>query len=448
MIGRLFHENSMKCLMASGRRLPASFYHVLVFLFLFIPYVRVGSFVLHLPYFYLLSFAAIFLAVFCTRGVSREYLHVSMFIVASYSWVLWVSLWNGKFDMDMQVNYLNAFLVMFGAFGLSLILAQRFNAGSALFLVKSIYYAGVAHAIIMIVAFFLPLAREVIYSFVVLGDTGQEFIENLYRAPGLTTGGGDSLSVIQSTALVFGIYHLVTLRNRVSSLALLLHLAFFILLVISVLLSARTGVVIFVLGLGLLGSMHFGLMLRDGKFSRATLVKLGLLLGIFSLSLPALYVWVMNSEYSRLAMRAFELYINFAEYGQLGTSSTEQLKNMYFLPDSEKHFLFGDGNFGRDTSLGIIPSDVGYVRVWFGGGIVGLVVFYMPIVLMAVYFAKRAAITKLFFPLIFISSLLLLVNVKVYHLYGAHVGLKVLLLIVGILIGMRWVSPAPIPRQT
>lgn len=432
--------------MTSARRLPASFYHVLVFLFLFIPYVRVGGSVLHLPYFYLFLFAVIFFAIFFTKGVSREYLYVSMLVVASYLWVLWISLWNGMFDADMQLNYLNAFLAMFGAFGLSLLLVRRFDAGSALFLVKSIYFSGVAHAIIMIVAFFFAPAREVVYSFVVLGDTGQEFIENLYRAPGLTTGGGDSLSIIQATALVFGIYYLVTLRNRVSLLALLFHLTFLIFLVISVLLSARTGSVIVMLGLFLLGSMHFFLMLRDGKSSRTTLMKVGLLLGVFSFSLPALYLWFMSSEYPRLAMRAFELYINWAEYGELKTSSTEQLKTMYFLPKSEMHLLFGNGNFGRDAALGIIPSDVGYVRVWFGGGILGIMMFYMPIFLMVAYFAKRAMITKLFFPLIFISALLLLVNAKVYHLYGAHVGLKVLLLIVGILIGMRWGFPRPNSR--
>jgi hypothetical protein len=412
-------------------RLPASFYYLLVFLFLFMPYIQAFGYVLHLPYFYRFLFVVLFFAVFANRGVAKKYLYIFTLFAISYLWVLGVSVWNGVLDINMQINYLNAFLVIFGAFGLSLFVVKRFGAESGIFLVKALYFSGVAHAVIMIAAFFVAPIRETLYSFVVLGTRGQEFIELLYRSPGLTSGGGDGLSVMQATALVLGFYYFISIKKRVLLPSVLLHLTFFILLFVSILLSARTGLVVLSLGLFLLATRHLVLMFYNRKVSRHTTIKFSALLVTFSVSIPALYLGFMDSDYIRFANRAFELYINLSEHGQVGTSSTDNFfKTMFFLPTSEMQLFFGDGNFGRDKELGFIPSDIGYVRVWFGGGLLGVILFYIPFVLIAGYFAKRAILTSLFFPLVFISSALLLVNVKVYHLYGTSMGFNLFLLVV------------------
>lgn len=423
--------------MTYSQKLPASFYHLLVFLFLFIPYVQVGGLVLHLPYFYLFFLAILFVVIFAARGVAKGYFYVLALFLIPYLWVLFVSAWNGVLDVNMQINFLNAYLVIFGAFGLSLLVAKRFGAESGGFLVRAIYFSGVAHAVIMVAAFFVAPVREILYSFVILGTKGQEFVENLYRSPGLTTGGGDALSVMQATALVFGLYYFTAIKKSVRPLAFLAYTGSFILLFISILLSARTGLVILLLGIFMLGIRHLYLMLNSGLVSKANFVKFCFLFIVFSISVPLLYFFIMNSEYSRFARRAFELFINFFEYGKVGTSSTDHLMTMYFFPEFGMQYIFGDGNFGRDASLGIIQSDVGYVRIWFGGGIMGVIFFYAPIIMLWLHYSSKAAQTALFFPLLFTIFTLLLVNFKVYHLYSSYFGFKILLLLLAVLIASR-----------
>ncbi|MGM0858919.1 MAG: hypothetical protein ACQEW0_17895 [Pseudomonadota bacterium] len=423
--------------MSNDFKLPAFFYYLLVFLFLFMPYVNVLGVVLHLPYYYFFLFTCLFILVFSFRRISKEYFYTFMLFSVSYFWVLGISAWTGKFDLNMQINYLNAFLVIFGAYGLSIFIAKRYKAESGIFLIKAIYFSGVAHAVIMIITFFVSPVREALYSFVILGTKGQDFVDNMYRAPGLTTGGGDALSVLQAICLVLGLYYLISIRNKVSLLFVFGHLAFFSLLFVSILLSARTGLVVLFLGLFMLASRHYILLQRSGNLSRSTLKKLVFISIFFSFSIPILYFGLISSNYSRFAQRAFELYINLVEHGEIGTSSTDHLKTMYFMPSSSIQFLFGDGNFGRDVNLPVIPSDIGYVRVLFGGGIFGVILFYMPLVLLSMNFAKKAKVVGLYFPLVFIVSTLFLVNLKVYHLYGQDLGFKVLLLFVAILIAKQ-----------
>ncbi len=105
----------------------------------------------------------------------------------------------------------------------------------------------------------------------------------------------------------------------------------------------------------------------------------------FVLCMLFLFVAVIrwNSEFSiginhvDLAVRRnLEWLWSIVESGTLETKSTTTIVNdMYFLPDGVSHVLFGDGNFGRNPLLPYIPSDVGYVRIWHGSGIVGIGLF-------------------------------------------------------------------------
>lgn len=417
---------------------PSFSYHALIFLFLFIPYIKVGGLILHLPYYYLFVFSILFIIIFSFGVVAKEYFYILFLFSLSYFWILAVSATNGVIDLQMQIDYFNAFLVTLGAFGLSIFIVKRFGSESGAFLVRAIYFSGVAHAVIMVLVFFVEPLRELLYSFVVLGEKGQEFVDNLYRSPGLTTGGGDALSVVQATSLVFGLYYLISLQKKTPFSSILLHLSFYSVLFLSILLSARTGLVVLALGIFMLGIRHICLMLKKGKLSKDTIIKFICIFIAVSIILPALYLELMESSYSRFARRAFELYNNFIEYGVIETSSTQHLKKMYFLPELDMSIFFGDGNFGRDISLGIINSDVGYIRVIFGAGIFGLLLFYVPLVLVFFYFRKRAVFYSLLFPIKFIVLMLLVVNLKVYHLYGAGVGFKIFLLIVSVLIAQNY----------
>jgi hypothetical protein len=65
--------------------------------------------------------------------------------------------------------------------------------------------------------------------------------------------------------------------------------------------------------------------------------------------------------------------------GESPLSST--LSSMYFLPDEFTDFVFGTGTLGRVDGYNI-PSDVGYVLQWFAYGMVGLILLWLPMIIM------------------------------------------------------------------
>lgn len=99
---------------------------------------------------------------------------------------------------------------------------------------------------------------------------------------------------------------------------------------------------------------------------------------------------------------AFEGFFNFFERGEWTTNSTEELQNMYKLPDTIKTLIIGDGYFnepyytdpyysGAAHRWGIfyMGTDVGYLRFIYYFGILGLVAFMAYFVYAAVLCCTR-----------------------------------------------------------
>lgn len=106
-----------------------------------------------------------------------------------------------------------------------------------------------------------------------------------------------------------------------------------------------------------------------------------------------------------------ESFINLSKYGKFSSNTTNELQGMYFLPQDLEILLFGSANFGRTKQLEYIPSDVGYVLIIFGVGVVGLILFLMPIIYMLYISIKnyRNIYSKMLF---FILFNLILMNIK------------------------------------
>ncbi|MFV7790548.1 hypothetical protein ACNO6Z_06770 [Aliarcobacter lanthieri] len=303
-----------------------------------------------------------------------------------------------------------------------------------IFLIKTIYFVGVIHSIIMMLSFFIPTFREILYSFIFLGENGKEFVELNQRSPGLTSSGGDSLSVFQSTAFVFGIYYVIYYIKEISLLRLVIHLCFFVLLLFSILLSARTGLILLILGISLLLTFKLCSFLYTFRFIKSTVKKSIVILLLMTIFIVLIYNIFIDSDYTRFTKRAFEIFTTYEQRGNLGTTSTDKLREMYFLPNNERQLIYGNGNFGRDTSLELIESDVGYVRILFGSGAIGMVLFYLPIILIYLVLIKTTIKQNLFLPFTYVILMILVVNFKVLHLYSLNFGFKIFILLTSIII--------------
>ncbi len=137
------------------------------------------------------------------------------------------------------------------------------------------------------------------------------------------------------------------------------------LLLITGIFIARTSMI------GLIGLVF----LLKGKHSGRMLVK-----WVFSVVFVAALVVAIYLEFFSDLISidwAFELVINYFDSGELETRSTDHLMTMWVFPKNELTWVIGDGLFLNKDGTYYMHTDVGYLRVIYGIGLVGLFVFVL-----------------------------------------------------------------------
>lgn len=105
----------------------------------------------------------------------------------------------------------------------------------------------------------------------------------------------------------------------------------------------------------------------------------------------------------------FEIFINFLENGELGTSSSDATISMYVFPDNINTWLFGDGQILLENGSYYMGSDVGYVRLIFYFGLISTFIYF---IIQFLYFRLLKNLTddrniKILFSMMFLWILLL-----------------------------------------
>ena len=296
---------------------------------------------------------------------------VTLLLLAVYSGVLVVL--HGAGDVQIMLRSLRALINYAGAAALVGVFHSIYYDRAPVAIVRYIYWALVAHAVLICLMFQLAGLREAIYS---LAST-YEYVNRTapmilgLRIPGLTYGLAGT-SVVQLAGVLLLPAMLDGYAGRGGA-----RLAVWIgavLLMLSMLLTGRSGLL---LGAALV-PLTF-LLSKERRLSFAT-VRRSVLYGLGLLILAAAVVGVIGIE--RLGQdltynlkQAEEVLEFFSEGGS--TATTRQLGGMYFLPSDPMTLLFGSSNLGRGE-LGYIPSDVGYVQLIFGGGLLGLALNMAP----------------------------------------------------------------------
>ncbi|MDX6190117.1 hypothetical protein SGQ83_12220 [Flavobacterium sp. Fl-318] len=77
----------------------------------------------------------------------------------------------------------------------------------------------------------------------------------------------------------------------------------------------------------------------------------------------------------------FEMFYNYFNEGSLSTGSTDEMKEMYKLPNNSVTYLFGDGIFYanqlNDSSGYYMGTDIGFLRLVYYFGIIGSLLFFL-----------------------------------------------------------------------
>jgi hypothetical protein len=118
---------------------------------------------------------------------------------------------------------------------------------------------------------------------------------------------------------------------------------------------------------------------------------------------------------------AFELFMNYFDNGDFNSVTTDTLiDEMFIYSNNIFSLIYGTGNFGRGQNY--IESDIGWVLFLSGGGIIGLLILYVPhfyLIFFGYTTKNKFYLGKV---LIYLIFLLLILNFKdVYYLSHGYI---------------------------
>ncbi|MGF7420867.1 hypothetical protein WOB52_19765 [Providencia rettgeri] len=205
-------------------------------------------------------------------------------------------------------------------------------------------------------------------------------------------GLGLSGSIAFGLAITMGLlsYVFISWLSETSKISSIIKALLFLLILIASLSAGRTSILAFMMG---------GLYVMVKSKNSSSLKKLIKYLFIFSLIITLGFIYLSNdksfsSTIDRYSEYAFQPIINYFTYGNFSVSSTERLSEMYFLPDKESTIFIGDGKYSDENGAYYMDTDSGYLRFMLYFGILGSIIPYVAFLMFCLYSAMIAGRLK------------------------------------------------------
>ena len=286
-------------------------------------------------------------------------------------------------------------------------------------IVMHMYYAIALHSLIIIAMFLLPDFRNFIYSYSAVSDNVFNSAGK-YRIAGFSGSGSSYLSFFQALGVGISAYLIkFRLLNRLNILSSNLLIA------VSILLTGRFGLIVAVL--------FFVIY--------CNLFKIEII--IITTTIASIFFAGIVSESSILYLAIDRVLAEFGmnEHISQSQSTFSTVSSMLHFPAlmaDPINFVLGTSSAGRTDSLWL-HSDIGYMRNFFMGGVIGLLAITTFYFMMVVDLCRVYSVT-LDKKLQFISVFTLLVvfilgifNIKEDVLVGRHGFISIFILFVSII---------------
>lgn len=192
----------------------------------------------------------------------------------------------------------------------------------------------------------------------------------------------DTAGVRFSACLILLAYFINNNKANLNKYQVFLSLAAYLVIAVVGNMVARTTIVGVVLSL-----MCVMLTFNPQRVSKAFLRLLRITVVVAAVAIPlSIYLYNNNAQFHELSRFAFEGFFNMAENGEWEIDSNEKLKAMIVFPDNVKSWVIGDGYFSNPYNtdpyyVGYQPggyymgTDIGYCRLIFYFGLIGLLAF-------------------------------------------------------------------------
>lgn len=252
-----------------------------------------------------------------------------------------------------------------------------------------------------------PSLRDFWDGIIVVSERNQELAESLTYITryGIQGYSGFMHTYMCNIATVFCIYLYITKPDKINSNELICYI---LLLTIGTMCYGRVG---------LIGNILLICYLLVYNVIVKRLFKL-FFMSLMSISIVSIFIYLIlqNNELAVYWFNwAFEPFINYVEYGEFSSSSSEHLQTMYFMPEINT-LLFGDGKYVTDSGY-YMKTDVGFLRPILFYGIVNTLLSYFMLIMILIYIARRKKIQKkiIFTGLLFLLFLMYEVKGEAFH---------------------------------
>lgn len=343
----------------------------------------------------LLTLGIIFWAIFNYKKyllyIPKEVFYLFLFLLFDLVVCLVVPVVFATYDFSIIQTKVNFIASILAAFVLAKYLSLNNNISDKRFfnLLLSAFTIQITLIIMMLLNTDLS---QIITSFTRSSGQGARVLESYAGARGL--GFADSSAF--GFAIVMGLFIFISFFSYKNKF---INFKYFIILVllggIASISAGRTAI------LGLMLGLFYLLLNFKSLRSFVTLISTFLLIVLlFSILLSIDRQSIQNDTLGYFYSYSMEPVLNYIATGNLTSSSTDALHNMYF-PLTEKQYLIGDGRYMIGDSY-YMATDAGYMRfILFYGGVFSLILYgYFT------YFVSKIAILNKRYSLVLIFLLL------------------------------------------
>lgn len=277
---------------------------------------------------------------------------------------------SGDVTLHAALRPLRAFVTIIGCYSLIVIGKFVFERKLVSTTMFAIFASVCVHGVVMITQFLSPEFRDTVSQWTFANQV-LEMNQNT-RMPGLTNGGGSQLSLYQAVGVLL-VPFLFMYETRQIVRAMIVVGG--VVCLWSIILTGRSGLIF--LSVGIPVSVYCLYGVRRAIFALAALgfVFGGAIFLAFGASdFVSLYVGDLLADYMDVAIaRSFETFVGEDE------TVSYLIESHLFFPSDIGTFLFGNPRLvelDQNFDDRIVNSDIGYVRLIFGYGVFGSLLYY------------------------------------------------------------------------
>lgn len=275
-------------------------------------------------------------------------------------------------------------------------------------LIRDVVLCAFVNALFAIVLTMSGPLRSILFSVVDTHPANAHHLNLGIRSSGLFYFGGSILSVFDFIALY--LVAILLSNYKLKQVTRFFYVIVFLVITLGLFLAGRFGVVLSILGclFILVFPVRFHLVNK-----RYVLLGFTLILALFFFMFAIFY-----DAISPVLDRSLEIFINMYNGDGASSDSTDVLGTMYLIP---QNIFFGDGSFGRDPDVPYIPSDIGYVLMFFYSGMVGLLMYFLHFAqLCFIAWRNRNCILYSFHVFVLCLACYFIGNFKDVYFYGSQ----------------------------